>query len=545
MNSRLSTSPDGLFYDGKLVSAFYPRVTGVEQRTFQDGKTSRTYRVRLVGSEEPAHEAEIKDLSQLDIFKLWGVPDALLSARQRQLFLQKMQEDVREITIKNSYEIRPGLQKLNGHYVLLWGDEVFGDQAIDTFLSRGTSFLCPSNFNSNASLGDELDKYIGFWPGVSEPIFYGTLSGITLMFTGFLGIRLWLIILLIGPFGHLKTSMAEIYGLWNVEPDTARSDFKEYTMNKRLLDRVRRAFGGCFLLDDLHRNDAPHASDKQKERLDVLVREIASNTQQPVLIVTGESIDDIGATSSFDRTLEITIPKLSGRELEEKKEKLSYLNRHFMAGVARMFVSKLCENIEQVLEDIRLFLDSFDLSALGQVDFSLRIGSHDRTVLLTEYLFRKYCCEGNESLTMLPQLRSSLNSNRSLQESQIQCMRQAESRDYTLDLYELLCGEDQKEYMDYILDPGLFDYESPRHCLYEKGLLYFSNQAFRSILSAFLRYPVRPDIVAERLKKDGVLVYYGRKNQKQRSDKRWYYAIEKNALELYALRKGRKASATD
>lgn len=64
-----------------------------------------------------------------------------------------------------------------------------------------------------------IKKFLNLMPGVSEILFYDSLFGVMKPIVIQCGLKPEFILALVGPSGHLKTSMVRLYSLWLEKQD--------------------------------------------------------------------------------------------------------------------------------------------------------------------------------------------------------------------------------------------------------------------------------------------------------------------------------------
>ena len=105
---------------------------------------------------------------------------------------------------------------------------------------------------------------------------------------------------MVGPAGHLKTSLVRKYALWLENKVMQELGFHISIRNQTLLEMIEKMSGQNYLLDDLH--PMPNRNDhiKQQQRLEAIVRHVNLKKTCANLFVTGESLADMGIFSCID-----------------------------------------------------------------------------------------------------------------------------------------------------------------------------------------------------------------------------------------------------
>ena len=75
----------GLYADEELITDFEPKVIGIQQHiSLSDGMEKRMYQV-MVRKSDGSETAvkEVDSLLHISYFDMWGIPDCMLSAKQK------------------------------------------------------------------------------------------------------------------------------------------------------------------------------------------------------------------------------------------------------------------------------------------------------------------------------------------------------------------------------------------------------------------------------------------------------------------------------
>ena len=89
----------GLYADEELITDFEPKVIGIQQHiSLSDGMEKRMYQV-MVRKSDGSETAvkEVDSLLHISYFDMWGIPDCMLSAKQKKILQYKLQQDVSEL----------------------------------------------------------------------------------------------------------------------------------------------------------------------------------------------------------------------------------------------------------------------------------------------------------------------------------------------------------------------------------------------------------------------------------------------------------------
>lgn len=199
----------------ELVYEYFPEVVAIEKQV--DLKTGRiyvnNYAVELFDKHKKSlGKKMITRLSKIDFFDLWRVTDAQLTPQDIKLLYQKLQNDVANLKeeVKETF-VATEMGFYEEQRLFILGDKVIGGEkmGIKTFNLLPLKDVSCWNVFSNDVLCKEVKKFMELLPKVTVPLFYGALIPIIRYIMPTKWRRFVLVI--VGPPGHLKTTMAIIY----------------------------------------------------------------------------------------------------------------------------------------------------------------------------------------------------------------------------------------------------------------------------------------------------------------------------------------------
>lgn len=394
-------------------------------------------------------------------------------------FVEKLKQEA--LKIKGDSVVKaPGYYEFSEGKMLVIGDEVFG---------------CPSNSSIEPLSSycwdksvpydqDFINRFISFIPGVTEPLFYAALSAVIVPILDYLGVVNGFVTAIVAPSGHLKTSLAQLYTHWNVENEIGVI-FDEIKTKKLLNDEIIRASGFCFLLDDYHTMVMPYEQRKHQSFLDYVSRLSTKPGMGTRIILTAERIEGENIFSGYDRVFEICIPSMTEEALATLKSNISKLKSCQMASIANQFAKKVSEDFSKVESDILSFVEQYQ--SPDWVDNSTRVGNHIMTIMLTEYLFRKYVCEGLEEVSSYRNLINALEKNGKKQTNKLLKLRKKEQPEMILlELYNLIKNQDDalqvkmnKKLYDYNKHEAYYDVRCNLYCITSENLVYIMTRRLK------------------------------------------------------------------
>lgn len=235
-----------------------------------------------------------------------------------------------------------------------------------------------------------IKKFLNLMLGVSEILFYDSLFGVMKPVVIQCGLKPEFILALVGPSGHLKTSMVRLYSLWLEEQDAQEISFRDYRKITTLLSMIDSISGQNFWVDDLHDAISGNVETEQSERLNEIVRHTGKSSKCANIIVTAETLKGKGIFSCMDRILQVKIPRMSSEQLKELKKQINELQAEDMVNLANVFLEELMKHYDEVRKEIIDFWnqDSPD----DNIFYDTRTYYHNKFIMLTEVVFCKYIC---------------------------------------------------------------------------------------------------------------------------------------------------------
>lgn len=494
----------GLFFGDEFVAEFCPEVTGIREYYFLDsGEHKRIFLVKVIRLD--GSETDTKEVDKLNIvsyFNLWNIPDCDLSGHQKRRLTHKMQLDSSGIKAESIVVGQQGLYSYEHARVYFWGNQIISDGDLNNKweIQRGSE-MALINMRVAGSTATLIQDYINLLPGVSEVIFYGSLFAVLKPFLCQWGYKPDFAISVVGPSGHLKTSLVRKYALWLESREEQEVSFRDYKRMTEIISMIDRIPGQNFLADDLHEAISGNATVRQSERLDNLVRHIGQHINCANVIITGETMKKMGIFSCMDRILQIKVPKMSSEELKELKNKMNQLQDSFMVYLAGEFLSRLMKNYDNVQRFVQEYWDHNCFK--GDANFDTRTHHQGMFIKLTEEVFCKYMCGSLPEASGREKLHMALEKNYQSQQRELQWKRQEEcDRDIVIDVYEMLHAHDQ-----YVKIFTVRDMYCPSNetCLLDNGKIFIRGDALVKGMYEYYKRTVSLKKVTDALKQAGIL----------------------------------------
>lgn len=380
---------------------------------------------------------------------------------------------------------------------------------------------------SREKLAQEAIKYISFMPGVSEILFYYVLLVVVKPFLKQQKLYPNFMLALIGPSGHLKTSLARLYAFWIESEGLQEVEFADIANQKALDEHISRVKNFNLIIDDMHIHVDGYRKNKQVELLDYLSRHCDNRIYESNIIVTGEMIPQGTIFSTRDRMFQVQIRQMEDKELSGYKMKLGNLSQDFMATLSLEFENVLKENSLIVQNDISRFHNMYQNAK--DIDMTTRVGNHMEYIGLVEFLYKKYFCDESETMSVEKKFSEAIYGQGLRQHIQLCNLRQKEKPiDYVETVYNMFAA---KKFLRAECDYDRYVPRVDNYCLYN-GRFYITKTALQTGLINYLGRAVSMKKVSDAMHDAGVL-----EEDISSRTKKWqgirHYVISRAVMELY------------
>lgn len=498
---------NGLFYDKCLIADFNLSVK--EKKVFFSHlkKTEKkSYRVEAAYINGRSNCSKwVDNLKNLDLFGLFELNDSFLSAKGKKYLLFKLMYEASDIPAQTVVDSQNGLQIIdkNPVYILgehiLWGKDNLGKPKIITH-----HVMESIQYTNRKELLSFCDSYRNLLPGVTEILFYGSLFAIVKPFLAQLMIPNGFLLSLVAPSGHLKTTLVRTYALWFQEKSELEVGFYSRQRDQTILNTLDSLSGQNFLVDDLHKIKNANEKRRQEHRLDIISRYVNTKMDCANVILTGETMENMGIFSCIDRIFQIKMPKMDAKQIEELKKKLSALALALMPSVALEFASFLMNHYKESLDAIREFLQKNNID--NTVDgYATRIRRHALFLRMTEYLFERSFDVISTRTEKGTALEIALEEQIHLQQMELQKIRSAEEKhDYIAEFYTIIKAEDK--YIKLCATPSEYEVTNMEYaCLLYKERIYITTSSIKNAFYKYYGKYIAPKQVIDVFHKEGIL----------------------------------------
>lgn len=520
---------EGLYYGDEYISEFSPEVVSVKYYYYLDtGIRKRIFSIKAKNCDGTETECmEVENLNSISYFNLWNIPDCDLTGNQKKRLTHKLQTDVAGIKAERIIIGKQGLYFYEDYFIYIWGNKILSTRCQDqNWKIQISTKMSLQNSKFNTKNIDLISKYLNFFPGVSEIVFYGALFAVVKPILCRCGLKPDFILALVGPSGHLKTTLVRKYALWFENREMQESSFRDYKRINQIINMLDDIPGHNFLVDDFHEAISGNVAIKQSERLDSLVRHVGLHANCANVFITGESSKKMGIFSSMDRLLQIKIHKKTSEELKDLKIKMNELHEGEMVHLAGEFLAQLMQNFDEATKIIKEYWLQ-DCSG-EDINFDTRTFQHGKFIKLTEILFRKYMCLGCSETSGREKLYDALSVNYAIQQRELQRKWQDE-RDYVVDVYTMLKDEDK--YIKVESSRALYQ-ASDERCLYCDDKIYITRNALARGMSEYYQKIVPLKKIIDALHEADILDEDNDSRTKKFLNKR-HYVLSVKMMERY------------
>lgn len=488
----------GLFCKEEFLIAANFTVVQKRRRVCGDNQSFTDYLVRVEYIDtRPTQEAWISDLKEINFWD-FEVNDVLTTAKQRKMILFKLLYEAERVETHTYYDNISGLCKVGENLLYVQGQYVFPKTIVESEKVEFIPSYRLANYESNFDIS-EWKAYFNLLPGVSEILFFDALYGVVKPFISYAVKTGGFSLALIGKSGLFKTTLARKYCLWmeNSEEQEASFAIKGIRTSK-IEEEIERLCGQHYLLDDLRSDTSRADKIRQSDRLDSIVRLVNFNSNCANVVLTGESLMDMGCFSCIDRILMVSVPKMSSERKSEIYDKIQKLKNGFMGNLAIHFAEVLTNHSVEVIEEIKIFLTQDSKEESSQKDLASRLEYYNRLLCLTERLFSRYC--GIEET--LGKLKLALSDQAKIQRAALYEISERENPpDYIETFYKIISSN---TYLRVEVDPNGYS-GGENVCLLHRQKIFITMSALKKAFFTFYKKYIPPSEVVKQLHTKGIL----------------------------------------
>lgn len=523
------SAQEGLRCNGEYIADFQICVIDKQITVFKrENKRKVMYCLEVTREDGSTISKWTDDLKKIRYFEMFGVDDTFLTEQNKKLLLSKLLREASKLSPKLILSDESGLRNIEGKLVYKLKEDII-------FEAARKQIMIPVHNGSDEkeykNLSDVAVEYINLLPGVTEPIFFFSLFTIVKPFVERLNISCGFALALVGPPCQLKTSLARKYCLWVDWGSENEVLFTEKIYEREIIRKLDNLAGLCFLIDDLRRMTDSNENKNQMSRLDHIVRHVnAAHSDCANVVITGETLGDMGIFSCLDRIFQVKMQNLSVEEVESLKRKLSELPANLMRKIAVEFAKSLMRDVNKVNESIECFYQNNAFQPHATGEYATRTKRHAMFIRMAEHLFSQFCMK----LNMEEQLRSALEIQSKIYEVELVRKRVSEQpRDYVVDFYETFVNHKVLP-----LYTNRYDYYRTHEeyaYLIERRRLYINTMALERGLKVCCGRHIAAQAVVKMLSEEGILIDPSetgnvRGKQVKLGEKGWHYAFDLEML---------------
>lgn len=311
---------DGLFYEEDFIANFNLSVK--EKKLYlTSSKEKKSYFVEAIYIDDRDCCGKwVDDLKNLDLFGLFELDDSFLSTEEKRFLLSKLMYEAGKVPVQVVADSKDGLQRINDIPVYVLGEHVLWSEDSSAKPDIITSHTMQSIlYKDRKEMLELCDSYINLLPKVTEILFYGSLFAVVKPFLAQLNIPCGFLLSLVAPSGHLKTTLVRTYALWFDKKSELEIGFYSRQRDQAILNTLDSLSGQNFLIDDLHKIKNANEERRQEHRLDIISRHVNAKMDCANVILTGETMENMGIFSCMDRIFQVRMPNMDAKQIEVKK----------------------------------------------------------------------------------------------------------------------------------------------------------------------------------------------------------------------------------
>ena len=521
---------EGLHYENNLIAYCNPVVVK-KVRCFDISQKVSFIKYFVKVEFIDGTEGECVELASLDnisCFDLWQCPNINISGKEQKLIVNKLQLEAARKEAEESIICNQGLQSYNGKSIYVLGNRVIGAENLkeEIVLKSNSIFYNVDNIQSE-QLGYLAKQIMKIMPGSSEIMFYYSLQAIVKPILCEMGINTNYILAVVGPSGHLKTSLAKTFYLWLEDEGKQKVGFSSLMRTYRILEAIDENSGMNYLVDDFHIYEKTQDITRQNKRLDDIVRHIEEKTDCANVVITGEYVQ--GIFSCLDRMFVLEIPKMNEVQLTDLKANLNMISKGLMPMIAFSFAKALMENLMEVKEVCNKFYQENCINPNPGNENATRTYRHSVFLKLTELLYRKYMCNNSKEMSCYNELEYAIANHYEMQQKKLRSINIAEQYDYVSDVINMLNGNNK--YLEIKINSDKYiDYEHT--CIQQGDFIYITRNALRYGMMKYYQRTVNINKIVRKLEDEGILNIGTDTLTKKYRNKR-HYVISVEFLKLY------------
>lgn len=519
--------PDGFYCEDEFVSCF--RLRAVKKCFWCEFDKTAKHKEFMIQAElsdgTVTDPVIVKDYKKMDFSSYWDqCIDAGLSVRCRNLLIEDLQCQLNKLTWQEEIRLKHrGLYRMDPVlYVYSAGEIIQDEKDMKQYV---TTEDIPSFVIKQVPaevVQDYIYEWCSFLPGVTDVLFlYRGLSILKPIFVR-CGIKMDMLLGLIGPSGSLKTTFAEMM----ISPDAV---LKFMTAKYKDIEKqLSRYQGGCIILDDYKKANQPHVKKRMQDNFEFIAR-TADYPDTAMVITTGEFIE--GYFSMQDRMIHVYVDKKKKAFSQNEMLKLHDLQmkKYIMDYFWYDFTKKIYLNSQKVID---LFQE--DISMIQQTKSGYRI---DRNICILKVVMSTFYSlySNNKMLRLKSQMTQTLDY---LHMRQSQHMDHIQIVSEETDWAELVYEAYDKRFF-----PEKVPYLTSKQTFFKDETLYITPLALRNGINSFLHGDYDISDIVEDLDKKQLLKC---DNSKDKTVKRLsgtrYYAFNLLAMHIYVDEKKKRTN---
>jgi hypothetical protein len=446
-----SSDVDGIFVPGEgfkmfgeIIAPFEPYIKCKyikKNLTTKRSEVSYDIVVRAMDGSEKS-PVRISEFEKIDWLMDFGVDDSGIKKLQRKRLVYKLRQEAAGEDIPTCKELiaDSGFYIVDDVPVMVMGDRVIVPRSKANEVRVKSVSKTRMKSNAIPDMNLSIKTYLDFMPEVSPILFYASLLGAVKPILNKWSVLTDFIVMIVGPSGHLKTTLARYYAQWLESESDQKIGFDETIRNDALESKMKAVATQNFVIDDFRPKALNYDNKKFESKLDILTRIVSAPGNIASAVVTAETLEESKDNllfSCLDRFLRIEIDKQDGETLRKLKLHLKDLSGYEMSEIAFQFVTKIIDDYEGAKIQADNFRETYKPDKW--CDALTRVSNQIMVISLVEHLFCHYMCNDDKEKSGHDKLLKLLEKNG---RSQTDILRQKQRNEQVnpaiITLYEMI-----------------------------------------------------------------------------------------------------------
>ena len=464
--------PDGLTYEGALISTYCPVVVTVKNYVNGDKLDPHVTLAAILGdgTQTPEITIPLRDLKRLDFqtdldHRCYDYSDNARSFVQRLIRYLVTQRQAVKVYRANTL----GFLHYKDRVAYNAGSRLIGDLGIDVEITtKGYGFYSPDDL-SNEQLGVHIKNIIQLEPSVTAPLFSYFILGLLRDVFHEAGVPIHFCLYVVGAQQSFKTTLStNLCSLYDRDKDV-EMHLHNLTASEAMLHRVLSLEKDMVtIIDDLNHDDSKKRERDQERKLSVLIRTAANDVGHETLrerseinaqaLFCGEYL--LKNTSTLSRLLIVHVEQ---GQIDKAKLLTIQQNPDLLTGFAERFISWVIANYQTLCGFISEQDARFRKIRAEGVPYHERLNRSASVLTIAYEILLEFCKTIGWDLGLSNQGFSTIMENLLYRQLEDMKLQEQNPVDYVVEVFEFLQLE---------IDCGLVKEGRPKDKFWKKPIYY-------------------------------------------------------------------------